>query len=247
MNILKTTELYTFNGSFVCYVNYTIIKLFLKISLHCFFMNPPAKFLGLRTYQSLQNLLYVLGFLKIFLFICLFLERGDGREKEGEKHQCVVASRAPPTGDQVCALLGNQSSNPQVCRPVLNPLSHTSQSRIFIIDIEWLQCLPGTLIDTETSDFFPSKCFSWPRLPPCSHGDSPRLSSHHSMLSYQTTVPVDSWVSLQSNSFCVSLDKNNTYVGPMSCHFSSKTFIFFPVNQVLTPFLGFSDFSPALG
>ena len=32
------------------------------------------------------------------LFI-LFLDRGEGREKEGEQHQPVVASRAPPTGD----------------------------------------------------------------------------------------------------------------------------------------------------
>ena len=31
--------------------------------------------------------------------MCLFLERREGREKEGEKHQCVVASCALPTGD----------------------------------------------------------------------------------------------------------------------------------------------------
>ena len=36
-------------------------------------------------------------FLKIFLFI--LRERGREGEKEGEKHQCVVASHAPPTGD----------------------------------------------------------------------------------------------------------------------------------------------------
>ena len=36
------------------------------------------------------------SFLKI-LFI--FRERGMEGEKEGEKHQCVVASRMPPTGD----------------------------------------------------------------------------------------------------------------------------------------------------
>ena len=33
-------------------------------------------------------------------FIYLFLERGEEREREGEKHQCVVASHTPPTGDQ---------------------------------------------------------------------------------------------------------------------------------------------------
>ena len=29
----------------------------------------------------------------------LFLERGREGEREGEKHQCVVASRVPPIGD----------------------------------------------------------------------------------------------------------------------------------------------------
>ena len=38
-------------------------------------------------------------------FIYLFLERGKGREKE--KHQCVVASHTPPSGDLAC--------NPGMC------------------------------------------------------------------------------------------------------------------------------------
>ena len=33
-------------------------------------------------------------------FIYLLLERGRGEER-GEKHQCVVASHIPPTGDMV--------------------------------------------------------------------------------------------------------------------------------------------------
>ena len=41
--------------------------------------------------------------------------------KEGEKHQCVVASHTPPTGDsaatQACALTGNRTDNPLVCSP----------------------------------------------------------------------------------------------------------------------------------
>ena len=36
-------------------------------------------------------------FLKKILFI--FRERGKEGEREGEKHQCVVAPHAPPTGD----------------------------------------------------------------------------------------------------------------------------------------------------
>ena len=65
------------------------------------------------------------------LFIHLFLERGRQGEREGEKHQYVVASCVPPTGTwlatQACALTGNWTSNPLVHRPALNPLSHTSQ------------------------------------------------------------------------------------------------------------------------
>ena len=61
----------------------------------------------------------------------LFLERGEGREKEGEKHQCVITSCTPLTGDLAC--------NPGMCpdwefnqqpfgsQPALNPLNHTSQ------------------------------------------------------------------------------------------------------------------------
>ena len=72
---------------------------------------------------------------KVFLFfkdfIYLFAERGEGKKKEGEKHQCVVASSVPPTGD----LAHNpgmcpdweSNSNPLVCRLALDPLSHTSQ------------------------------------------------------------------------------------------------------------------------
>ena len=54
-------------------------------------------------------------------------------EKEEEKHQCMVASHTPPTGDltwsatQVCSLTGNQTGDSLVRRPVLNPVSHTSQ------------------------------------------------------------------------------------------------------------------------
>ena len=47
------------------------------------------------------------AFLRFYLFI--FRERG----KEGETHQCVVASRAPPAGGlattQACALTGNRT------------------------------------------------------------------------------------------------------------------------------------------
>ena len=45
-------------------------------------------------------------------FIYFFRERGREGEREGEKHQCMVASRVTPTGGlaqtQACALTGNR-------------------------------------------------------------------------------------------------------------------------------------------
>ena len=70
-------------------------------------------------------------FLKDYIY--LFLDKGEGREKEGEEHQCVVASHVPLLGtwpaSQAYALTGNRTGEPLVLRPALNPLSHTSQGR----------------------------------------------------------------------------------------------------------------------
>ena len=46
------------------------------------------------------------SFYKKILFI-YFRERGSEGEREGQKHQCVVASRVPPTRDLAC--------NPGMC------------------------------------------------------------------------------------------------------------------------------------
>ena len=35
-----------------------------------------------------------------FIHLFIFREKGREREREGEKHQCVVAFHAPATGDQ---------------------------------------------------------------------------------------------------------------------------------------------------
>ena len=66
-------------------------------------------------------------FLKI-LFI--FRERGREGEREGEKHQCVVASLLPPTEDLACnpgMYPDWESQQPLGSPPALNPLSYTSQ------------------------------------------------------------------------------------------------------------------------
>ena len=60
---------------------------------------------------------------------------GRERERQGEKHQCVVASHTPPTVTwpvtQAYALTGTQTGHPLIRRPTLNPLSYTSQGKIY--------------------------------------------------------------------------------------------------------------------
>ena len=47
------------------------------------------------------------GFFKDFIYLLIFRDRGREGESEGEKHHCVVASHASPTGDQ--------AHNPGMC------------------------------------------------------------------------------------------------------------------------------------
>ena len=84
---------------------------------------------------------------KLRHFICLFIlfifvkvlfnfrERGREGEKEGEKHQYVVVFPSAPywgPGPQPRHVprLGIEPSNHLVRRPVLSPLSHTSQGKL---------------------------------------------------------------------------------------------------------------------
>ena len=52
-----------------------------------------------------QQLSFLFFFLRFYLFI--FIQRGKEGEREGEKHQCAVASHVAPTGDLAC--------NPGMC------------------------------------------------------------------------------------------------------------------------------------
>ena len=51
----------------------------------------------LYSFQCICPSHYLFSLFLDILFI-LFLEKGSGGEREGEKHQCVVASQVPPTG-----------------------------------------------------------------------------------------------------------------------------------------------------
>ena len=72
----------------------------------------------------------VFYFFKICIYL-LFLERGREGEIEGKNINVWLPLERPLLGTwpatQVCALTGNQTGNPLVCRSALNPLSHTSQ------------------------------------------------------------------------------------------------------------------------
>ena len=124
-----------------------------------------------------------------FNFIYLFLERG--REGEREKHQCVVASRAPPTGVPVhnhgmcCDWESNLS--PLVLSPALNPLSHTSQGSYTVFPVRMMlsfakrvlcsALLPQWLVEVSEHHWAGTGKGSWPPALRLHHLDSWGLSS----------------------------------------------------------------------
>ena len=70
------------------------------------------------------------------MYVCMYVCREKGREGERERNinvwlpfPCPQLGTWPAT--QECALTGNRTSNPLVCRPMLNPLSYTSQACFF--------------------------------------------------------------------------------------------------------------------
>ena len=76
-----------------------------------------------------EKFLDACGFLKRFY---LFIFRESGREGEKERNinvwlPLMHSQLGTWPATQTCALTGNWTSDPLVCRPVLNPLSYTSQ------------------------------------------------------------------------------------------------------------------------
>ena len=82
----------------------------------------------------------LLGFFFYFFktfYLFIFRERGREGEREGKKHQCVVASHMAPTGDLPCnpGMYPDWKSNwqPFGSKPALNPLSYTSQGCFYFL------------------------------------------------------------------------------------------------------------------
>ena len=77
-----------------------------------------------------HKIYHVNHFLKGFIYL-YFREWKGGRKRGRETHQCVVASRAPPTGDLACnpGVYLDWESNQRLfgSQLVINPLSYTSQ------------------------------------------------------------------------------------------------------------------------
>ena len=76
-------------------------------------------------YTFTLNLIFYYFFKILFIY---FQREGKGG-REGQKHQCVVASGVPPTGHLAhnSGMCPDWESNPSLHSPVLNPLSHASQ------------------------------------------------------------------------------------------------------------------------
>ena len=116
---------------FFCRVNYSFTYFRSNfISLGNFFLSPIYSsecvlFCYIHLYTCVSFL-----FKKDFIY--LFLERGEGREKESERNINVwLPLTHHPLGTcpatHACALPENQTSDPLVHRSALSPLSHTSR------------------------------------------------------------------------------------------------------------------------
>ena len=81
------------------------------------YLNNAIRLILFFSFYSLYIYIY------IYFKILFFRERGREGEREGDKHS--VASHTPAT--QAYALTGNQTNNTLVPRPLLSPLSNTSQ------------------------------------------------------------------------------------------------------------------------
>ena len=101
--------------------------------------------------SSLANLLALLLRFLYRFYLFIFRERGKEGEREGEKHQCVVASWAPPTGDLACnpGMCPDWESNrwPFGLQAALNPLSYASQGSYWVLSVIYILCIESSWSD----------------------------------------------------------------------------------------------------
>ena len=99
-------------------------------------------------------------FFSFFLFLRFYLSIFGERGREGERERnisvwlsptCPLLGTWPAT--QACAPTGNQTGNPLVCRPTLNPLSYTSQG-IFLISVMFPVWKQRTLLSIPFSSIY---------------------------------------------------------------------------------------------
>ena len=95
--------------------------------------------------------MHFLNFFKYFIY--LFSER----EREGEKHQCVVASHAPPTGDLACnpGMCPEWEANQRPFGSQATPQSHTSQGTIYFQMLQQRHVYAYMYINTERQRWRP--------------------------------------------------------------------------------------------
>ena len=119
---------------------------------------------------------FILIFVFMFKdFIYLFLDGGERKEKERERNINVWLCLACPRqgtwpATQACALTGNWTGDPVVCRPALSPRNHTSQGFLIFLGLSafemedpslpafYLKHLPFPFTIIQCSTFPP---FSW--------------------------------------------------------------------------------------
>ena len=132
----------SFHLCFNCFQQYFVV---FSVQVFCLL----SLFLGIFFYSIANGIVFVISFLDCSFLVCgnktdfflkrfyLFIFRESGREgREGEKHQCVVTSHMAPTEDLArnTGTCPHWESNRQHfgLRPMLNPLSYTSQNQNLI-------------------------------------------------------------------------------------------------------------------